>query len=129
MSRAIFFASASIALFGVRGHLHPDKIFIGRIERGFDFLGYRQWGLTVAAPTMERFVVRATPLCEQKQKRAERGISPASSPLGSDRTPLPVSSSPPSSATIKAAAHCVDRGGAGRSFYGVGTPVHNDPCA
>jgi len=23
---------------------HPDKTFIGRIERGFDFLGYRPGG-------------------------------------------------------------------------------------
>ncbi len=22
------------------GHLHPDKTFIGRVEKGFDFLGY-----------------------------------------------------------------------------------------
>jgi len=33
---------------------HPDETFIGRVERGFDFLGYRfsPSELTVAAPTI-----------------------------------------------------------------------------
>ncbi len=47
---------------------HPDKTFIGRIERGFDFLGYRfqSDGLAgVARQTIERFVERATRLHEQ----------------------------------------------------------------
>jgi hypothetical protein len=36
----------------------PDKTFIGRIERGFDFLGYHfsPAGLTVAAKTIENFI-------------------------------------------------------------------------
>ncbi len=35
---------------GLRLEKHPDKTFIGRIERGFDFLGYQfaRTGLTVA---------------------------------------------------------------------------------
>lgn len=40
---------------------HPDKTFIGRIVRGFTFLGYEfaPGGLTrVAAPTRERFAKR-----------------------------------------------------------------------
>ena len=47
---------------------HPDKTFIGRIEKGFDFLGYHFsfQGLTVAKDTFERFVERATWLYEQE---------------------------------------------------------------
>lgn len=41
---------------------HPGKTFIGRIERGFGFLGYHfsREGLTVATKTVEQFVARAT---------------------------------------------------------------------
>ena len=46
---------------------HPDKTFIGRISRGFDFLGY--WfspaGLGVAPKTMERCVERVSRLYGQ----------------------------------------------------------------
>ena len=47
---------------------HPDKTFIGRIERGFDFLGYHfgPEGLTMAAKTIEQFVERAIRLYEQE---------------------------------------------------------------
>ncbi len=47
---------------------HPDKTFIGRIERGFDFLGYHfgPEGLTMAARTIEKFVERAIRLYEQE---------------------------------------------------------------
>ena len=47
---------------------HPDKTFIGRIERGFDFLGYHfgPEGLTMAARTIEQFVERAIRLYEQE---------------------------------------------------------------
>ncbi len=47
---------------------HPDKIFIGRIERGFDFLGYHfsREGLTVAKATIQKFVARAIRLYEQE---------------------------------------------------------------
>ena len=46
---------------------HPDKTFIGRIDRGFDFLEYRfvAEGLRLAAQTKQRFVERATRLYEQ----------------------------------------------------------------
>jgi hypothetical protein len=47
--------------------LHPDKTFIGRIARGFDFLGY--WfmteGLGIASKTVERFAERVCLLYEQ----------------------------------------------------------------
>lgn len=48
---------------------HPDKTFIGRIERGFDFLGYHfSPGLTVARKTMANFIEKASRLYEQKRR-------------------------------------------------------------
>lgn len=51
----------------LRLSLHPDKTFIGRIGRGFDFLGY--WfsplRLGVVPKTLERFVERVSRLYEQ----------------------------------------------------------------
>ncbi len=53
---------------------HPDKTFVGRIEKGFDFLGYHfsRTGLTVAKATIERFVERASRLYEQEPGGASR---------------------------------------------------------
>lgn len=48
---------------------HPDETFIGRVERGFDILGYHLapgW-LTVARPTLERFLERVARLQEQER--------------------------------------------------------------
>jgi len=47
---------------------HPDKTFIGKIDKGFDFLGYHfsPGGLTLAEKTIENFFERATRLYEQK---------------------------------------------------------------
>ena len=47
---------------------HPGKTFIGRIEKGFDFLGYRftPRSLTVARKTIENFLERALRLYEQE---------------------------------------------------------------
>ncbi len=58
---------------------HPDKTFIGRVERGFDFLGYYFGtdGLSVAKKTIEQFIPRAIRLHEQ-----EPGEFSASSRLG-----------------------------------------------
>jgi hypothetical protein len=46
---------------------HPDKTFIGRISRGFDFLGYRfaPQGLGVAQVTIQRFLDKIRQLYEQ----------------------------------------------------------------
>jgi RNA-directed DNA polymerase len=46
---------------------HPDKTFIGRINRGFDFLGYAftPAGLEVAPPAIERCVERVSRLYER----------------------------------------------------------------
>jgi RNA-directed DNA polymerase len=48
---------------------HRDKTFIGRIERGFDYLGYHftAASLTLAASTLANFADRATRLYEQKR--------------------------------------------------------------
>jgi hypothetical protein len=56
---------------------HPDKTFIGRIERGFDFLGYHfsPAGLTVAKQTMANFIEKASRLYEQR-RRAVSAVSP-----------------------------------------------------
>jgi len=47
-----------------------DKTFIGRIEKGFDFLGYHfsPEGLSVAEKTIEKFLARAVRLYEQSRR-------------------------------------------------------------
>jgi len=49
---------------------HQDKTFIGRIEKGFDFLGYHfsPEGLSAAEKTMEKFLARAVQLYEQERR-------------------------------------------------------------
>jgi RNA-directed DNA polymerase len=58
---------------------HPDKTFIGRIERGFDFLGYHfsPAGLSVAKQTVANFIQKASRLYEQERKAPS-----SASPLG-----------------------------------------------
>jgi RNA-directed DNA polymerase len=48
---------------------HPDKTFIGKIDRGFDFLGYHLHfqGLSVAVITWTKFMARLHRLYEQKK--------------------------------------------------------------
>ena len=47
---------------------HPDKTAMGRIEKGFDFLGYHfsPQGLTLAQKTISNFVEKALRLYEQE---------------------------------------------------------------
>ncbi len=54
---------------------HPDKTLIGRIERGFDFLGYHFGpnGLSVAVKTIERSMGRIIRLYEQGADRVRIG--------------------------------------------------------
>ena len=54
-------------LTGLRLEKAPEKTFIGRVERGFDFLGYRLSpdGITVAEATWKRFCERALRLYER----------------------------------------------------------------
>jgi hypothetical protein len=50
---------------------HPDKTFIGRIEKGFDFLGYHfsREPLRVAGKTREKHVLHIIRLYEQLRKK------------------------------------------------------------
>ena len=52
---------------------HPDKTFIGRIEKGFDWLGYhlRPDGLRLAARTTRNFAARVSRLYERESGRPE----------------------------------------------------------
>ncbi len=56
------------ALGALRLKKHPGKTFIGRIEKGFDFLGYHfsPRGLTLARQTIVNFLERAIRLYEQE---------------------------------------------------------------
>ena len=49
---------------------HPDKTFIGRIEKGFDFLGYHfsPDGFSMAEKTIEKFLARAVQLYEKERE-------------------------------------------------------------
>ena len=51
---------------------HPDKTTIGRIENGFDFLGYHfgPEGLTMAKQTLVNFIDKASRLYEQERMGA-----------------------------------------------------------
>jgi hypothetical protein len=53
---------------------HPDKTFIGKIQRGFDFLGYRFGApvLEMAQATVEKFVEQATRLYEQGRRQRSK---------------------------------------------------------
>ena len=57
-------------LTGLRLEKAPEETFIGRIDRGFDFLGFRisPKGITVATATWRRFVERALRLYEQNRR-------------------------------------------------------------
>ena len=56
---------------------HPDKTFVGRIEKGFDFLGYRfsKTGLKLATNTLANAVEKVHRLYEQKQTAPERAAA------------------------------------------------------
>jgi hypothetical protein len=55
---------------------HPDKTLIGRIERGFDFLGYRfsSAALGIAPQTIERFKARLARLYERGADEIRLGL-------------------------------------------------------
>ena len=52
---------------------HPDKTFIGKVEKGFDFLGYHfsPEGLSVADATVKRFIEKAIRLYEQERENPQ----------------------------------------------------------
>jgi hypothetical protein len=53
---------------------HSDKTMIGRVERGFDFLGYylKPYRLDVSEKTVERFMERIFRLYEQESPNKNR---------------------------------------------------------
>ena len=55
---------------------HPDKTFVGRIEKGFDFLGYHfgRERLAVAEKTIANFVERVTRLHEQNRSHPDGAL-------------------------------------------------------
>ncbi len=62
-------------LASLRLEKHPDKTFIGRISKGFDFLGYHfsLGPLGVAQRTITKFVTRTHQLYEQRRDEAHIG--------------------------------------------------------
>jgi RNA-directed DNA polymerase len=67
LRRAVRIVNESLAGLGLEKH--PQKRFIGRAAKGFDFLGYRlsPEGLAVAQQTRDRFASRAARLQEQER--------------------------------------------------------------
>jgi len=65
LRRAIKAVNQTLATLKVEQH--PDKTIIGRIRRGFDFLGYSfsPSGLGIATKTIQNFLARITRLYEQ----------------------------------------------------------------
>lgn len=57
---------------------HPDKTFIGRIARGFDFLGYHfsRGPLRLATKTINNMLQKLHRLYEQKKTAPESAVSP-----------------------------------------------------
>jgi hypothetical protein len=67
LRRAVKIVNQTLA--ALRLEKHPEKTFVGRAAKGFEFLGYRLSpnGLTVAKQTVERFAERATRLYERER--------------------------------------------------------------
>lgn len=77
LRRAVKIVNRTVAL--LKLEKHPEKTFIGKIDKGFDFLGYHftRGGLSIARKTIQKFVERATRLYER-----ERGGGTMRSPFG-----------------------------------------------
>lgn len=67
LRRAVKVVNETLCALGLAKH--PDKTFIGRAAKGFDFLGYRlsPQGLSVAKQTRDRFAERAARLQERER--------------------------------------------------------------
>jgi RNA-directed DNA polymerase len=72
LRRAVTLVNQSLG--SLRLEKHPDKTFIGLIERGFDFLGYHFTAdrLTLAGGTLANFLDRAIRLYEQEREKPNR---------------------------------------------------------
>jgi hypothetical protein len=66
LRRAVKTVNATLG--ALRLEKHPDKTFIGRIERSFDFPGYHfsPAGLALAKQTITNFIEKASRLYEQE---------------------------------------------------------------
>jgi hypothetical protein len=75
LRRAVARVNAVLAARGLEKA--PDKTFIGRIARGFDYLGYRfgPKGLALAHKTLDNFAGRLTRLYEQERGRPRSGLA------------------------------------------------------
>ncbi|MSP02238.1 MAG: reverse transcriptase, partial [Acetobacteraceae bacterium] len=71
LRRAVGLVNAVLG--SLRLEKHPDKTSIGRIERGFDFLGYHFTAvcLSLAPGTLASFADKASRLYEQERERSE----------------------------------------------------------
>jgi hypothetical protein len=71
LRRAIKILNQMFSMLGLEKH--PGKTFIGRVERGFDFLGFHlaPGRLTLARATVERFLERAHRLYEQERGKPD----------------------------------------------------------
>jgi len=69
LRRAVRSVNASLGALGLQKH--PDKTFIGRIERGFDFVGYHfsRAGLRLAEATIQKFFERTARLYERGREQ------------------------------------------------------------
>jgi Reverse transcriptase (RNA-dependent DNA polymerase) len=76
LRRAVRLVNQTLGMLNLKKH--PDKTFIGRIERGFDFLGYHfsPAGLSVAKKTIDNFIEKAFRLYEQRRRTAVSAVSP-----------------------------------------------------
>ena len=68
LRKAVKVVNQVLAFLGLEKH--PDKTFIGRVAKGFEFLGYhfRPGRLTIAVKTIEHFVARARRLYEREPR-------------------------------------------------------------
>jgi RNA-directed DNA polymerase len=66
---------------GLKVEKHPDKTFIGKIEKGFDFLGYHfsKEPLKIARITWQKHALHITQLYEQLRKKKATSNEMASS--------------------------------------------------
>jgi retron-type reverse transcriptase len=78
LRRAVKIVNETLAELGLTKH--PDKTFIGRAAKGFDFLGYRlsPQGLAVARQTRQRFAECVA----QLQERERSGRAPPRERVG-----------------------------------------------
>ena len=75
---------------------HPDKTFIGRIAKGFDFLGYsfEPKGLSIAPKTLVNYLERIAQLYGQNEYYFKRTAAIVDSPSSICVLPCTLASSP-----------------------------------